>query len=62
VLKHPTTEALLYLLRDNYRDSVDEGGGHGKGTPGIKQLLEEYSDVFRDSLPDHLPPVRDFEY
>jgi hypothetical protein len=61
-LKRSATEALLYLLCDNYGDSVDEGLGQGEDTPGIKPLLEQYSDVFRDSLLDRLPPVRDLEY
>ena len=62
MLKSPTTDALLYFTCINNRDSDNEGSGQGEDTPEMKQLLAEYPDVFRDTLPDQLPPVRDLEH
>jgi hypothetical protein len=60
-LKRPDVQAVLYYIRNLEADAEVEAGTeeqmqlHG---PEIQAVVAECPDVFKDELPDHLPPTR----
>jgi hypothetical protein len=62
-LKHPDVQAVLYYIRilEPDADADTDAGAEvkaGMEEQHIQAVVAEYPDVFRDDLPDHLPPTR----
>jgi hypothetical protein len=69
ILKDKRSEAVVYFVRDA-QDTVDESDTFAlvrdqsvsSQPPELKKLLDEFRDLFRASVPEHLPPRRGIEH
>jgi hypothetical protein len=70
-LKNPKTQAVLYFMRDITEEEKETHKGDAALQEMLKKythdkelqnLLTEYQDVFKDKLPDELPPSRGLEH
>ena len=57
-LRKPETQAVLYYIRDPTAEPPTLPTEVSTDDPVVRKVLEKYSDVFREKLPDKLPPVR----
>src|SRR5213078_2477818 len=61
-LKQKGVMAILYFVTEDRGATLSLKKQATMDSPAIQHLLNEYSDVLREELPDGLPPVRSIEH